>query len=159
MAISAETSYLVQKKEINISKHLALQTSYPYHKCLENFTTDWILSSSPHNKCSHLIFVLKLSEEQNIAADPQKLLDHVCAHLEQSYILWKDSVFCELKIFSEPSQGVVSGDNWERNFKISVSFSTKNASLNAACVRRNCLQASSYSSCIQGLISNNAAQV
>lgn len=47
--------------------------SYPYHKCLENFTTDWILSGSPHNKCSHLIFVLKLSEEQNIATDPPNI--------------------------------------------------------------------------------------
>lgn len=70
-------------------------------------------------------FFLKLSKEANGTADPQEVLEHICAHLEQSSDLWKESTFCVLKPFSDPNQRVESGDNRETNCKTSVLFSTK----------------------------------
>lgn len=70
-------------------------------------------------------FFFKLSKEANSAADPQEVLEHICAHLEQSSDLCEESTFRVLKLFSDPNQCVVSGDNREMNFKTSVLFSTK----------------------------------
>lgn len=158
VAIYAETSYLVQKKEINISKHLPVRTHIHIINVLIILLQIEFYQVPPTINVPTLYLFWSCLKNKILLQIPQTLLDHVCAHLEQSYILWKESVFCKLKTFSELSQCVVSRDYWEMNFKISVFFSTKNSSLNAACVRRNCLQAGSYSSCVHGLISNNAPQ-
>lgn len=78
---------------------------------------------TPHVPTARGFF--KLSKEANSAADPQEVLEHICAHLEQSSDLWEESTFCVLKLFADPNQCVVSGDNREMNFKTSVLFSTK----------------------------------
>lgn len=118
--------HIIWCREDNRSKQLILRTSHPHHMWLKSFTMNWICSGSPHTKCSHCtFFFLRLYKEPKSTADSQKLLEHICSHLEQSFDLWKEAAFCVLKPFSAPNRCVVNRHDRETNFKTSIFFPIK----------------------------------